>query len=187
MAVRARRIHVIQTVEELKALRSPVRLRLLNLLQKLGEASVSILADRVGTKAESLYYHVHVLQKVGLIEVSRQRETGRRPETIYAPVAPHYQIDKRNKDPKFLESLIDLYRTQIRYAGQGIEEALLNEAELPGPRSKTIVEQYEVSLRPFKAERLKRLLGTLNDFLADADDPKGSEHYTLTLVMSQND
>jgi DNA-binding transcriptional ArsR family regulator len=187
MAVRARKIHVIQTVEELKALRSPIRLRILSLLQKLGEASVSILADRIGLKAESLYYHIHILEKRGLIEISRQRETGRRPETFYAPVAPHYRIDERNKDPKFLQSLIDLYRTQLRHAENGIAEALLSEADSPGPRSKTLVQQYEVSLRPFKAERLKRLLGTLNDFLADADDPKGNEHYTLTLVMSQND
>ena len=187
MSVRARKIHVIKTVEELRALRSPIRIRVLNLLQKLGEASVSILADRIGIKTESLYYHVNVLLDIGLIELSRERETGRRPEAIYAPIAPHYRIDEKNKDPEFLRELVAMYRSQIRHADQAIEDAIMSEADSTGPRSKTLVRQYEVSLRPFKADRLRRLLGTVDEFLVEADDPKGSEQYTLTLVMSQND
>lgn len=187
MAVRARKIHTIQTVEELKALRSPIRFRLLNLLLKFGEASVSILADRVGIKPESLYYHVHVLESAGLITPARERVTGRRPETIYAPVAPHFRIDQRNREPAFLEALLAMYRSQLRHAEQGLELALLAELETTGNRSKTYVRQYEVSLRPFKADRLKRLLETLSDFLVEADDPKGVEHYTLTLVLSRSD
>lgn len=187
MAVRARKIHVIKTVGELKALRSPIRFRLLNLLQRLGEASVSILADRTSTKSESLYYHVHQLEKAGLIEVSRERVTGRRPEAIYAPIAPHYRIDKKNKDPKFIAALLDMYRSQLRHAEKGLEIALLNELGRPGPRTATHVRQYEVSLRPFKADRLLRMLGTLDEYLIESDDPKGPEDYTLTVTLSRTD
>ena len=187
MAVRARKVHVIKTVEELKALRSPTRLRLLTLLRKFGEASVSILADRIGIKAESLYYHVNVLQANGLIISVRERVTGRRPETIYAPAAPHFRIDRKNREPEFLEALLGIYRSQIRYAERNVESSLLAEIEGSGARSNTDVRQYEVALRPFKADRMKRLIGTLDDFLVEADDPKGDEIYTLTIVISRNE
>ncbi len=187
MAVRARKVHVIKTVEELRALRSPTRLHLLRLLQKLGEASVSILADRIGIKAESLYYHVHVLQVNGLIVNVRERITGRRPETIYAPAAPHFRIDRKNREPKFLEALLAVFRSQLRHAERGLEASLLAEIGGSGPRSGTTVRQYQVSLHAFKADRLKRLIGTVDDFLVESDDPKGRENYTVTIVVSHND
>ncbi len=56
-----------------------------------------------------------------------------------------------------------------------------------GPRSNTDVRQYEIALRPFKAERMKRLISTVDDFLVEADDPKGSENYTVTIVVSRSD
>jgi DNA-binding transcriptional ArsR family regulator len=187
MAVRARKVHVIKTTEELKALRSPTRLRLLNLLQRLGEASVSILADRIGIKAESLYYHIHLLQTAGLIFTVRERITGRRPETIYAPIAPHFRMDKKNRDPDFLEALLAIHRSQLRHAEKTLETAVLSEASGSGPRSKTEVRQYEVALRAFKADRLRHMIVTLDDFLVQADDPKGEENYTVTIVMSRTD
>ncbi len=187
MAVRARKVHVITSVEELKALRSPTRLRLLTLLQKLGEASVSILADRAGIKTESLYYHVHVLHSNGLIVNVRERITGRRPETIYAPVAPHFRIDRKNRDPKFLKALLGIYRAQLRHAGRSLETSILAELEKSGPRSNTDLRQYEVSLHAFKADRLKRLIGTLDDFLIESDDPRGRQNYTVTIIVSRND
>lgn len=187
MAVRARKVHAIKTVEELKALRSPTRLHLLRLLQKLGEASVSNLADRIGIKAESLYYHVHVLQANGLIVNVRNRVTGRRPETIYAPAAPHFLIDRKNREPDFLEALLAIFRSQLRHAERGVQESLFAEIGGLGPRSDTGVRQYEVTLRSFKADRLKRLLSTVDDFLVESDDPKGRENYTVTIVVSRND
>jgi DNA-binding transcriptional ArsR family regulator len=187
MAVRARKVHVIKTVEELKALRSPTRLRLLTLLRRHGEASVSILADRIGIKLESLYYHVHVLQKAGLIVAARERVTGRRPETIYAPVAPHFRIDDKNRDPDFLRALLAMYQSQIRHAERGLDTALQSEIEASGPRTSTYVRQYEVTMRSFKADRLRRLIGTIDDFMVDSDDPKGIENYTLTITLSRND
>ena len=187
MAVRARQVHVIRTVEELKALRSPTRFRLLNLLRKIGEASASILADRMGMKAESLYYHIHVLEKADLVTAVRERETGRRPEVIYAPRAPNFEIDRRQRDPDFLEALLSIYRSQMRFAERCIEDALMAEVDGTGPRTRTNVRQYEVSLHPFKADRMRRLIGTLDDFLVEADDPKGQETYHLTIAWSKED
>lgn len=59
----------IDDPRRIKALSSPVRHELVDTLAAVGgTASVATLAEHLGRHADGLYYHLHVLCKVGLVE-----------------------------------------------------------------------------------------------------------------------
>jgi hypothetical protein len=75
------------TREQREALASPLRLEILGQFTGPAPLSVRNLAERMGRTPHSIYYHVHLLARVGLL-----REVGPRPggagrsETLYQPV-----------------------------------------------------------------------------------------------------
>jgi DNA-binding transcriptional ArsR family regulator len=63
---------------QLRALASPARQELLDLLVRSGPASAATLARLAGRRADGLYYHLRELQRVGLVRPAGSRvEAGR--------------------------------------------------------------------------------------------------------------
>lgn len=71
----------INTEAELEALRSPVRMRVLNAARK--PRSVREIADVLDIPVTRLYYHVNFLHDVGFLDVVHTRKSGARVEKIY--------------------------------------------------------------------------------------------------------
>lgn len=86
---------------QLKALASPLRQELIDVLESGGPASVAELAERLGRPADSLYFHLRVLQKVGLLAQEERRQKGRHAFAVWDLVARPLRIDRglaRNTD-----------------------------------------------------------------------------------------
>ncbi len=71
-----KRTLVIRDAAVLRALRTPLRQEILSALDRPGGASVRELATTLGRKPASLYYHVHDLVRVGLVEGGRYAAGG---------------------------------------------------------------------------------------------------------------
>lgn len=81
MAVRPDR--TISEPAQLRVLASPLRQEILDLLVRTGDAQVSEIASLLGRPADSLYYHLRELERVGLVVSSRARANGRRGEMLF--------------------------------------------------------------------------------------------------------
>lgn len=68
---------------------SPARMAILQRLDAEGPASIRELAERLGRPATALYHHLAHLQKHGLVRITEHRDTGRRPEAVYAAASAH--------------------------------------------------------------------------------------------------
>lgn len=68
---------------QLQVLASPLRQEILDLLARTGDAQVSELASLLGRPADSLYYHLRELERVGLVVSSRTRANGKRGEMLF--------------------------------------------------------------------------------------------------------
>lgn len=68
---------------QLRALASPVRQELVDLLARTGPTSAAELGALIGRPADGLYYHLRELQRVGLISPAGSRKRGRRREAIF--------------------------------------------------------------------------------------------------------
>jgi len=103
------REYLIRRKDQLHALTSPERRRVLEGLEALGRATVKQLAEHLGRLPESLYYHVRKLGEVDLVVEAERRGSGRRTEVVYAADGGAVEVPKSETldevDPKALEAL----------------------------------------------------------------------------------
>lgn len=71
----------IDTEEQLEALLSPVRMRILNAARM--PRSVREIADVLDVPVTRLYYHINLLHEVGFLDVVHTRKSGARLEKLY--------------------------------------------------------------------------------------------------------
>jgi DNA-binding transcriptional ArsR family regulator len=75
------------------ALASAARQEILDALAQLGSVSIAELAAAVGRPADSLYHHLRILQRAGLVEASGFRETDRGREALVQAAGRDLRID----------------------------------------------------------------------------------------------
>src|SRR5262245_59943954 len=76
-------IFTIRSKAQLAAISSPVRQEILDGVQALGPGSIAEVAKLLGRPADSLYYHVRTLERLGLLVRTGERRNGRRDEALY--------------------------------------------------------------------------------------------------------
>jgi DNA-binding transcriptional ArsR family regulator len=84
----ARPANWISRPAQVRALESPRRQEIVDTLAALGPSSVGALAEHLGRPADTLYFHVRKLLKVGLIREAEQRKSGRHEWAVYALPRP---------------------------------------------------------------------------------------------------
>ena len=84
--------YVIRTRKQMAALKAPTRQEIVDTLAPMGDASVAELAAALGRPADALYYHIRILQKVGLVLDAGERDTGNRREALFRTVAPDMRL-----------------------------------------------------------------------------------------------
>src|SRR5256885_9366749 len=112
----------LNTVERLKAVADPTRIRLiLELLDR--ESTVKELAEALGVPATRLYYHVKILERHGLIEVAHRRMvSGIEERTYHAPsedwtVPPDMKLSALYESGA-LRAMFDVVRSEVEVAVQ---------------------------------------------------------------------
>ncbi len=83
-----------------RVLTSPIRLEILGHFTTSDPLSVSDIAARMGRPATAVYYHVHQLERVGLINRVGSRPSGKREEALFRPVADQFDLtpDRTKRD-----------------------------------------------------------------------------------------
>ncbi len=77
---------VISAPAQLRALASPARQEVLDLLARMGPASVSSLSGLLKRPADGLYYHLRALERAGLVGRAGTRVRGGREEALFRSV-----------------------------------------------------------------------------------------------------
>ena len=102
------RVHVIETLEALRALADPLRHRIMEAIQK-EPLTVAQVAHLLNQKPNNLHYHMAELEKNGLVEVAETRRKGNLLEKTYQPVASVFRVApdlfERSSGPEALEAL----------------------------------------------------------------------------------
>ena len=73
---------------QLKALASPARQEVIDLLARMGPASIADLGRLLQRPADGLYYHVRALERAGLVRQAGTRVRGGREEALFRSVHP---------------------------------------------------------------------------------------------------
>lgn len=97
---------VIRAPAQVRALASPARQEIVDALVAAGPCSIAELAAHTGRASDSLYHHIRVLKKTGLILERDPRKTGRHVAAIYDLPARPVFIRYADAQPKALASVI---------------------------------------------------------------------------------
>lgn len=113
-----------------RAVGSPYRMRLYELIRRQGPLTITELAPLAGTNPVNLYYHVHTLKRAGLIEpAGRRAGVARRAPIIYK--APHetvtIEFDPGNDLHR--ERIESIHRSWQRESADSLEEGGRNSAK----------------------------------------------------------
>lgn len=94
---------VIRDPRTLEVLYNPIRYRLFKKMYPRPR-SVKELADEIGISANTLYHHVRLLQKHGLIRLADARVVGNKIERLYGLAARRFRITEDLKSAPILRS-----------------------------------------------------------------------------------
>lgn len=160
--------HVL-TREQMRIYASPVRQRLVACLRARGSASIAEVASDLDRRPDTLYHHVRLLLRCGLIVKSGERIAGKNREAIYAPIAHHFSADVDAVDPDYLREFGRLVRGVLADSAAHHERAFRERSE----REKILFETVNVRLRPGQVAELNRQIADLVRKARDEADREG--------------
>src|SRR5262245_60801030 len=107
-------VYVVRKPEQLAALRSPVRQEIIFGLAPARIRTVAELASVLGRSPHSLYHHVRVLERVGLIFNMGIERLNRRDEALYATAGRRLRIHRDPGSPAFQRNMRGLVAGMLR-------------------------------------------------------------------------
>ena len=178
-------LHQITRPAQMRALASPVRMRIISILEKREECSVRNIAAHLGMQPESVYYHVHKLVKLGLVAEKGRGPGAARPAPVFQLVAERIHVDWTNTQPAYRAALKKAVRTSHRLSERAMQEAIDDPAcSINRPGAQARFQQESVMLGEAHRRELLERLEELDRFLAEKHDPAAEDVYVVTIAVA---
>lgn len=162
---------------------APVRSEIAQALTMLGEASIAEIAEVIDRPADTLYRHVAMLERAGVVVEGEPRRAGRHVERVYSMVAPDMQPDFSTATPR-LENKVG-YRTAsalLKSMSRTVRDAAAAQILVTRPEGRNLSMTYELGrLTPAMYEELR---GHLRAIKALMDRGKKQREGTLYLSIT---
>lgn len=169
--------------DQLKALASPVRQELLDLLARTGPASAAELGKLTGRPADGLYYHLRALQRAGLISSEESRARGGRSEELFRSVhrepALRHDPSPRGNSPAVTSIAASMLRLGIRDFRRA---AASSDIRTRGPGRELWALRVTGWLSPTEVAEVNRRIRTLRDAVGKPRS-KG-KLYSITILLT---
>jgi|GEM_PF-2874507 len=186
-----RRVYEIRTVRQLREINTPARLgvfeAMLDASRAGGEGLTSReIGDRAGVSPESAHYHLGRLESIGLVERVGLRQTGARPEKLYALTCDRLELAPTRRGPAWVRELARGVRLMFNRAEREFEAASREGAFAARPT----VSRSVGWMSPDDAARVRGLTREIEELVHAADararegGPIGCERVAVTIVTS---
>lgn len=110
--------------DQRSALASPLRLEILGLFTTPDSLAISDMADQMGRSAGSLYHHVGILEKAGLLKRTGTRPKGKRHEALFRPAADRIEMEAQTAEGDGGELVVKAMAAAFRMAERDLEAGL---------------------------------------------------------------
>jgi len=180
--------YTVTDLEQLKVLADPLRLRILEAFCE--ERTTKQVADRLGEKATKLYHHVDLLDRLGLIRLTRTKKNRGTLEKYYLAVARKFRVDSSvlsaadaGASPE-AESLREMISSVFETTAAEMRALIESGSAEDALERQGILTYVEVRLTEAQADELReRLRATIEELGADEEeDGPDRVRYRLTLA-----
>lgn len=175
--------------EHIRALASPMRQRVLDRLEAIGPCSVRDLAASLNVAADSLYYHLRQLERIGLLVVGRRRpRRGRREEAVLRLRSTNWRISYEPSDPRTASAVLKVGRTILRQAQRDFAAGLRHpRATTRGPLRNLWALRLEGSLKPREVRRINVHLTAILEILRQGGRDPGEGLLAVSWLLAPID
>lgn len=181
--------YVLKTLEQLKVLTHPLRLKILELLTDKPMTTKQV-AQALGEDPLKLYYHVEALEKAGLIELVEKRLKANLQEKYYQAVAKSFTVDKsaftfKSREAagtaaELLSNLLDIIREEIHKSP--LHKTL--EEQPKEPRKYTLISHhYHIQASQKAITQLGEKIKKLSEEAQQANQEQAELSYCLAILF----
>lgn len=175
---------VVERPAQWAALRSPVRVEIVEFFRLLGPCSIADLAKRMDRPADSLYYHVRALAAQGFLTQTGWRRAGRRAEAVYDLTAPRLRVDYDPRTKRNVEPLKRLISPVLRMTARNFCAAVDDgRVDFQGGRRNAYARRHVAWLTPADVKRILRHTDAIARVLERGRGRRAGRLYSLTLFF----
>jgi DNA-binding transcriptional ArsR family regulator len=127
-AMAAKKEYRISRSDQIRALATPARQEIIDALLSSGPGSAKDIAGALGRPADSLYYHIRKLKRVGLLIEAESRRRGKRDETVFDVPGRPMRIDCDLGNRKVADGIVDALGAMLRITQRDFGEAVAHGA-----------------------------------------------------------
>jgi DNA-binding transcriptional ArsR family regulator len=172
---------VLETVDQVSAIGSPLRREMLEILGRFGPASVAEVAKRIGIAPTALHYHAKVLLQAKLIFAVEVRQVRARQETVYDRAADEFVIDPIGKPVAYVGA-IKRAASAIQVMASKDHDAAIDQGLITA--SNTWVWRGTAILSEGEVKRARELLNQLRTLFDGAESTGLEPPVSLTVFMT---
>lgn len=168
-----KKVHKINTLEEVRLLADPLKLKL---LQAFAEAprTTKQAAEALGENITKLYRHVDALYEAGLLVVVAEKQKRGTIERTFRAVAQRFEADHSLFSDEAGGHGEGTARDILRISEAEILDALRNAG--PDDRDSAIIMRVRGKASPEKIEELRQALNDWLDSVPDEEEPGGDDN-----------
>jgi hypothetical protein len=180
---------VTATSAQRSALASPIRLEIIGLFMGTGPLSISDMAPLMGRPAGSLYHHVGLLERTGILRKAGTRPKGKRFETLYEPTGERFTMEAGEGDADANAQAVQAISSAFRMTVRDLEAALDSEAGVKdGPGRNVLATRIHLRASPGILAKLNEHFDAIGQMLQAEADRKpepgpDDQHLSLTLAL----
>ena len=186
MPHKRKKMMVINTAEQLSALKSPKSMEIVIALRQFGEATVSELGSMLGLRANSLHYHILKLKSAGLIRQTNSKRSGARTEAAYDVVADRFESKSTLADPVLRKLTVETGVALLRLAIRNFTEATNEPKNLSehGKHRNIWMSRLSARLTSAQLAEVNKHLDAIQDLFCENIGSQKGKPYTLTSLLT---
>jgi len=186
------RRYVITRHDQLATIVSPVRQEILDVMARLGVASLAEIAAILGRPADGLYYHVRALLRVGLLQPAGLRRAGGgaggRSEALVRAAASEFALQYAGSPPKEARAATAIVGSMLRLGTRDFRRGLLDPGNvLNGPGREVWALRSTGWLSRAEVAGVNRRIRALNQAVRVPGQGKGKRLYAVTILLTPLD
>ncbi len=175
--------------EQRTALASPLRLEILGLFTGGEPLAIADMAALMGRTAGSLYHHVGILERAGLLRRTGTRPKGKRYEALFLPAASRFDLATGKRDRISGELALNTMSAAFRMAERDLESAIRrSDVVTEGPARNVLASRLHLRASPRLLAGINRHLDAIEKLVnaeagRNAQPSPSDQHLSLTLAL----
>lgn len=175
------RSFTISRPDQIAALASPIRQEILDALAGMPGSSVASIADALGRPADSLYYHLRALARVGLVVPAGRGRA--RSEALYRTIAPNLRLAYDPASPVNAARVETAVASMMRLATRDFRRAFRPGVAVSGPRRELWAARSTGWLSRADLARVNALLRKVSAVLRSSRRRPGNRFAAVTFTL----